>query len=315
MRVLLLTILICSTHQSFSQDPSFDKVDTYVDGLRLNKNISLDNLVISLTKPFENPTLKTRAIYYWIAKNIEYDHVGFRNGYWKRHHSEQSILMDVYALRKGICSGYSRLFKYMLNKAKIDCEIVNGYLRYDLQTIFIDSMNHAWNVVKLNNVWHLFDITGAASDTLTNTVDDFWFKTPPESFILNHYPENINWSLLDKNITLADFKKSPVYTSSFIEMSIVSDFSKKGYYQAINNVVSIELKTNKDYVWIPKLYDLDRGEWFSPKHVEVKAFEKGYIKLTIDRKGKFILKLDAAENHDRGFTIYEDLVYYIVDNK
>jgi transglutaminase/protease-like cytokinesis protein 3 len=225
------------------------------------------------------------------------------------------MLIDIYKLRKAICSGYSGLFKYMLNKAKIDCEVVNGYLRYNLQTVIIDSVNHAWNVTKLNNRWYLFDLTGAASDTLTNTVDDFWFKTPAELFILNHYPENIKWTLLDKNIPLAEFKKSPVYTSSFIKMSIVRDFSRKGYYEAVDNMVSVKLKAGKDYVWITKLYDLEKGEWFSPSNVEVKAFEKGYIKLTIDRKGKFILQLDAAENNERGFTIYQDLVYYIVDNK
>lgn len=315
MRVRILIILLFFSLQSFSQDSGLDRVDKYVDGLQLNETISLDNLVTVLTKAFDSPTLKTRAIYYWIAKNIQYDHEGFTNDYWMKYSSEQSMLMDTYKLRKGICSGYSSLFKYMLNKAKIDCEVVNGYLRYDLQTVIIDSVNHAWNVVRLNNKWYLFDVTGAASDTLTNHVDDFWFKTPPEVFILNHYPENIKWTLLDKNIALTDFKNSPVYTSSFIEMSIVNDFSRKGYYKAVDNVISLELKTNKDYVWITKLYDLDKGEWFSPKNVEVRAFENGYIKLTIGRKGKFILQLDAAENNDRGFTIYQDLIYYIVDNK
>jgi transglutaminase/protease-like cytokinesis protein 3 len=315
MRAFILTILVFSSLQSFSQNSSFDKVDKYVDGLQLSTTISLDNLVTTLTKSFDSPTLKTRAIYYWIATNIKYDHEGFRNDYWNKHPSEQSMLLDTYKLRKGICSGYSNLFKYMLNKAKIDCEVVNGYLRHDLRSVIIDSLNHAWNAVKLNNKWYLFDVTGAAGGTLTNRVDNFWFKTPPELFILNHYPEKIKWTLLDQNITLDDFKKSPVYTSSFIEMSVVNSFSRKGCYQAVDNMVSLELKTNKDYVWIAKLYDIDKREWFSPKNVEVRAFDKGYIKLTIDRKGKFILQLDAAENNERGFTIHQDVVYYIIDNK
>jgi transglutaminase/protease-like cytokinesis protein 3 len=315
MRVFILTILVFSSLQSFSQNSSFDKVDKYVEGLQVSRAISLDNLVTTLTKSFDSPTLKTRAIYYWMAKNIQYDHEGFKNDYWKKHPSEQSMLMDTYKLRKGICSGYSSLFKYMLSKAKIECEVVNGYLRHDLRTVIIDSLNHAWNVVKLNNKWFLFDVTGAAGGTLTNQVDNFWFKTPPELFILNHYPENVTWTLLDKNITLNDFKNSPVYTSTFIGMSIVNDFSRKGVYQAVDNVVELELKTNKDYIWIAKLYDLDKGEWISPKNIEVRAFEKGYVKLTIDRRGKFILQLDAGENNDRGFTIYQDLVFYIVDNK
>jgi transglutaminase/protease-like cytokinesis protein 3 len=314
MRVVFLVILIFFSLQSLSQDSGFDKVDKYVDGLKLNANMSLDNLVTTLTKPFTSPTLKTRAIYYWIAKNIQYDHEGLRTGYWKKYHSEQSMVVDTYKLRKGICSGYSCLFKYMVNKAKIDCEVVNGYLRYDLQTVIIDSVNHTWNVAKLDNKWYLFDVTGAASDTLTNEVVDFWFMTHPEIFILNHYPENTNWTLLEKTIGLKDFMNAPVYTSSFITMSLVSNYHTKGYYEAVDNVVTIELKTTKNYMWLTKLYDLDKGEWFASKNVEDRAFEKGYIKLSIDRRGKFILKLDAATNNDRGFTIYQDLVYYIVEN-
>jgi transglutaminase/protease-like cytokinesis protein 3 len=312
MRVFILTVLIFSSLRTFSQDSSCDKVDKYVDGLQLSTTISVDNLVTILTKPFGSPTLKTRAIYYWIAKNIQYDHPGYKTGYWNKHSSDLSMLMDTYKLRKGICSGYSHLFKYMLNKARIECEVVEGYCRGDLQSVF--AQPHAWNVVKLNSSWHLFETTWAF-DSVKNQVDNFWFKTSPDIFILSHSPENTKWTLLDKSISLADFKNIPVYTREFVGMSIVDDYNTKGYYEAVDNIVSIDLKAKKDYVWITKLYDLEKGEWFSPKDVEVRAFEKGYIKLTIDRKGKFILQLDAAENNDRGFTIYQDLMYYIVDNK
>ncbi|MDH5415165.1 MAG: hypothetical protein OEW87_13595 [Flavobacteriaceae bacterium] len=312
MRVFILIILLFFSLWTFAQDSSFAKVDKYVDGLPLNTTISLDNLVATLTKSFDSPTLKTRAIYYWIARNIKYDHQGYKTGYWNKYPSELSMLMDTYKLRMGICSGYSHLFKYMLNMASIECEVVDGYCRGDLQSVI--AQPHAWNVVKLNGNWHLFDTTWAF-DSVKNQVDNFWFKTSPDIFMLSHYPENTKWMLLDRFISLADFKNFPVYTKSFVGLSIVDEYNTKGYYKAVDNVVSIELKAKKDYVWITKLYDLDKGEWFFPKNVEVKAFEKGYIKLTIDRRGTFILQLDAVENNEPGFTIYQDLVFYLVDNK
>ena len=71
MRVIILTILIFFSPKSFSQDSGFGKVGKYVDGLNLHSTVSLNYLVETLTKSFNSPTLKTCAIYYWIAKNIE----------------------------------------------------------------------------------------------------------------------------------------------------------------------------------------------------------------------------------------------------
>jgi hypothetical protein len=314
MRVFILAILLILSQQSFSQDPGFGKVDNYVDGLGLDKNISLDNLVSTLTKSFASPTLKTRAIYYWIAKNIQYDYEGYKTDYWKKYPSNLAILADTYKFRKGVCSGYSHLFKYMLTKAKIECEVIDGYARVGLETVIVAEPNHAWNAVKLNNKWYLFDVTWAF-DTSTNKVDEFWFKTPPNLFILSHYPEQPNWTLLDENVNLPDFKNSPVYTKELIDMSIVKEFSKKGFYQAVDNIIIIDLKINKEYIWLTRLYDLEKGDWFSPTKVEDRAFEKGYIKLTTERKGKFILQLNAAKNIEGGFTISDDLVYFIIENK
>lgn len=314
MRVVILTILIFLSRHTFSQDVGLEKVDNYVETLKVDKNISVDNLVLSLVKPFASPTLRTRAIYYWIAKNINYDYEGYKTDYWDRYPSEQAILMDTYKFRKGICSGYAHLFKYMLTKAKVECEVVDGYVRADLETVIIGESNHAWNVVRLNNKWHLFDVTWGW-DTLKNDVDDFWFKTSPSVFILSHYPENPKWTLLEENISLTDFKNRPIYTRSCLDMSIVSEFSKKGYHQAVNGIVSIDLKTSKDYVWLTKLYDVDKGDWFSAKDVEDRVFEKGFMELSIDRKGKFILRLGVAENLEKGFTIHEELIYLIVENQ
>ncbi|AYB29514.1 transglutaminase domain-containing protein [Chryseolinea soli] len=313
MRIIILTALILISQQTLSQDGGFDEVDSYVDGLQLRKNVSIEKLVITLTKPFASPTLKTRAIYYWIAKNIKYDYAGSETGFWKKYPSDQAIIADTYKFRRGVCSGYSHLFKYMLTKTKIESEVVGGYGRGDLQTVIVEEANHAWNAVKLNDKWYLFDVTWASD--LSKKVVDFWFQTSPDIFILSHYPENSKWTLLGKNISLTEFKNLPIYTRSFIEMQLVKSYPQKGYYRTTDNTVTIDLSTTKEYLWLAKLYDLDRDEWFSPTNVEDRAFQKGFINLTIDRKGKFILRLNALENGDGSFTLYEGLLYYIVECK
>lgn len=312
MRVIILSTLVFFSGLVFAQDQGFDAVDYYVNRLSLDENISVDDLVIDLTKPFASPTLKTRAIYYWIATNIQYDYAGYKNDFWSRYPSNQTIIADTYKFRKGVCSGYSLLFKYMLTKAKIESEVVDGYARGDLQTVITEEPDHAWNVVKLNDRWYLFDVTWA-SDTLKKGIDSFWFKTSPEIFVLSHYPENPKWTLLAKNISLTEFRNLPVYTRSVIEIGLVKEFSQKGYYRTENNIVSIDLSATKEFLWLAKLYDIDKDEWFSPVKVEDRAFEKGFINLTMDRKGKFILRLNALENGDGSFTIHEDLLYYVIE--
>lgn len=113
MRIIILTLLFFLSRQTFSQDAGFVKVDNYVETLKVDRNISVDNLVLALVKPFTSPTLKTRAIYYWIAKNIRYDYQGSETDFWDKYPSKQAILTDTYKFRKGICSGYAHLFKYM----------------------------------------------------------------------------------------------------------------------------------------------------------------------------------------------------------
>lgn len=117
IRVIILLILLIFSGQSFGQNSRLEEVDSYVDGLSLDKNISLNNLVTVLTKPF---------VYYWIAKNIGYDYEGAKTHYWRKYPSYDAMISDTYKLRKGICSGYSHLFKRMLSIARIECEVVNG---------------------------------------------------------------------------------------------------------------------------------------------------------------------------------------------
>ena len=314
MRSVFLILIIIFSGRAFSQDASFDEVDNYVEQLRLGKDIALDDLASALTRPFESPVLKTRAVYYWLAKNITYDYQGYKTHFWDKYPSGNALMMDTYKFRRGVCSGYSLLFKYMLNKVQIECEVVDGYARVDLETIMANEPSHAWNVVKLADRWHLIDVTWASA-TATEKVDDYWFNTPAKIFIFSHYPENVKWTLLNEKVTLAQFKNYPVYSRSFLDMGIVKSLSTQGNLRTTNNQISIDLRTTREYVWLIKLYDLEKGEWFSPTSIDDKAFEEGYIRLLVDRKGKFILKLDALESGDGSFTIHNDLIYFIVESR
>ena len=128
-------------------------------------------------------------------------------------------------LRRGIavCDGYSRLFKVLCQYAGIEAVVLNGYAHSDFNSggnRF--RTNHTWNAVCIDSVWHLVDATWGAgymtySDEFVQKQNDFYFLTPPDEMIRDHYPEDLRWSLLTHPPGLAEFKKAPFRSKSFLK--------------------------------------------------------------------------------------------------
>jgi len=151
-------------------------------------------LADKLTRPFKTEVEKVRAIYYWIAVNINYDY----KGYYSQNENEYTWLVnDVLKKRIAVCSGYSNLFKTLCDDAKISSKVIEGYSGPVLE--------HAWNVVRIDCKWYLLDVTWGS--TLNN---DYYFLCPPEYFINDHYspPPYEKWNLLKHPPTLKEFNLS-----------------------------------------------------------------------------------------------------------
>jgi len=63
--------------------------------------------------------------------------------------------------KETICSGYSLMFKEIMDRNNIDCEYVEGYLKRDSKT-----GEHAWNIINLNGKKYGIDLTK----------DNAWFR-------------------------------------------------------------------------------------------------------------------------------------------
>jgi len=304
----LAFILIFIPIGLFSQ--KFEKVDSYIENFSHGKTLTLDKLTKKLTKPFPQDVEKVRAIFDWIADNIKYDYVNFKN---KTVTSIQIEPETVYMERKAVCEGYSNLFKTMLDFCNIESKVISGYARNDIETIFLNESNHAWNSAKLNNRWYLFDVTWAR-DTLNKKINYFYFQTDPKIFILNHYPLDYHWSLLRTKYSLDDYMRFPVYTNLFHELNFTETISKKGYFKVQNDTVTINIKPRFECLLLTRLYDLDKNEWIPTQMGE---FIRGddFFKLYIPRKGKFVLRLGALTQNDVKIMIYDSIIYYLIDNE
>ncbi len=203
--------------------PSVVDVDYLVSTINTENFQSYKDFSAHLTKNFSKQYNKVRSIYSWIANNVTYNH---------QNYQDQSAEY-VWENREAICEGYANLFNAMCEASGIESRMVKGYVR-DYSGREIKFPNHAWNSVKIDGKWHLFDVTWASvntssdimgSDTFNNMYRkhklDYFFMVNPDKMILTHLPEDPLWQLqantIDFNtflrgeISVEDKLKSPSY--------------------------------------------------------------------------------------------------------
>ncbi len=114
-------------------------------------------LVSKLVKDKTNEKEKFDAIFYWVAKNIQYDESFF---YTVSDYGPETI-KNILKTKKTICLGYAQLMDSFCLLAGINNVTVFGFAKgryYDVGDS-IYGHNHAWNAVRLDGLWYLYDAT------------------------------------------------------------------------------------------------------------------------------------------------------------
>ena len=191
---------------NYSQIKNFKEIEKYVKEVPESETLDIETLSKYLKKGAKTKKEIVSRIYFWIAENIEYDWDAFNN---KRQ-------IDVSAIttlenRKSVCAGFARLFKAICDNAQIKCVIIEGYAKgYDYKGERLTEINHAWNAVKLYDKWELIDSTwGIGGLILNGEYVKSWCARylfeDPNDFILEHFPKNEEWQLLENKITIDTF--------------------------------------------------------------------------------------------------------------
>lgn len=174
-------------------------------------------------------SLRLRAAVDWIASNIAYDVKA-----WQTENEQAGQLDYVLRRKKAVCAGYASLLKYLCDMFKIECEVVTGRARAFDRDVYLQSSklvdNHAWNVVKINGSWRLLDptwiagsVSGEADDPEAKFVQGFtetYCFTPPEKFVLNHYPKPGRHQLLSPAVPEKEFRTSPLFFTPLLDAGI-----------------------------------------------------------------------------------------------
>ena len=253
--VILYTLFSFS---SFSQN--FKAVDSIALSYKSNYG-SPKKLANQIKQDFKTDLDRVRAIYTWMANNISYDIQESSFPSYSYSDEEDRIQKEQeYAVRlskrvitkkKAVCEGYSMLFRSLCDQLNIPVSVVTGASKTRTRDIGRRyNSDHAWNIVTIDNQKYLIDVTwGAKSEQPQKEAIDYsYFMTPPELFILNHYPDEYSNSLLDTKISKRVFSEKPIFYNYYPSRVTLIQPSKGTFFKG--NKYTFKLKTTESIKWV-----------------------------------------------------------------
>ena len=246
---------------------------------------------------------KFRAIFRWITDNIEYNKTA------------QNVVDAGKVVRKNkaVCQGFSNLLKEMCVAVNLPCESIVGYTKTEIADINrpLKKTDHAWNCVKLYDKWYLVDVTWATSKLNVVThkfmkeFDDYYYLTPPEKFILDHYPKDKRFQFLEKPVKKSVFIKAPIYYTDFLHMQLSNVSPATGAFKwKIEKPLRVEVQSLTPLKDASVLINADK--FVTPVDLKQDATGKYYFDYTFLSPGKI------------DFTVYFNgvcMVEYLIEVK
>lgn len=117
----------------------------------------LDEKINQILSQFQLENLdeyeRSTAIYDYICENITYDYENLEDPTYTRKYTAYAALMDGTA----VCQGYASLYYRMALEAGLDVRVITG---------IGNGGRHAWNIVKIGNVYYNLDATWDAGNGL-----------------------------------------------------------------------------------------------------------------------------------------------------
>ena len=226
---LLIIIFLFFSSIIFSQDYNY----IYDDVKRIpnKKYISINELHNTIVKPYYNDIEKVYAFAKFITDKIAYG---------KRARTPLNTINTM----EGVCQDYSELFKELCEISSIENNYVAGMGTTNSSLIGEYDSNHAWNVVKVNGKYMIFDLTWAAGygegDAFVRRFNPKYFNSNPKDFIRDHFPNDTKWQLLDKPVSKKDYVNAPLYDSEFENLSLKDAV-------VIDSKVEITFNSNIDF--------------------------------------------------------------------
>jgi hypothetical protein len=247
---LLALFLFAFSFQVDAQN-DYSIVDNYVKSLGSLDTLNMGTISYTVTKKFADPKEKVRAIFDWIAYNINYD---LKAG--KNNDNEKTSTELVLKTRKATAVGFAGLFQDMCSVVKIRCLTVDGYAKFTTEQIIEkpDGLNHTWAVVQLGqspDSWYYVDPTwasGYADDKMTKFTKAFnadYFFADKSIFNYQHFPDNSAWLIGEGTRSSSAFFSLPLVKSAAYEYKLGKFLPANGFIKTkLSKPVAFNIKLN-----------------------------------------------------------------------
>uniref|UniRef100_A0A0N5AH95 LIM zinc-binding domain-containing protein n=1 Tax=Syphacia muris TaxID=451379 RepID=A0A0N5AH95_9BILA len=223
---------MCSKRDVYTSTSVFEAVDQVAISMAQSDVTTFTELIRALTANACSDVEKARAIYRWITvKNLNV--MQFDNDL-----DSNTPLGLLRGIKYGTES-YHVLFKRLCSYAGLHCVVIKGYSKsagYQPGYRFEDSrFRNTWNAVYLDGSWRFVQCNWGArhlvnakegsrskpnGDSLRYEYDDHYFMTDPEEFIYEFFPQEPEWQLLPRPITLRQFEALPFVRSLFFRYGL-----------------------------------------------------------------------------------------------
>lgn len=294
----------------------YSRIDAYARTTPDSYARSINTLSDYLTAPARTDMDKVRVIYAWMVSHIQYDLAAANSAYRQKYYSEKEYATRVLQKRKGLCTGYALLFKYLLKRAGVDAASIRGYARTDDKEsgLPVAVVDHEWNAVRIDSEWYLLDLAWAVSTAEEGqSSNDFYFLTPPDQFVSQHFPTDPRWQLLAQPVSKPEFDRFPKLYAPYFAMGYSPDFPKNGQL-AINRQSQLMFRNANamDYVCTISRFGQTKG---IDLPISVTRTEDLHlIRLNVSAQGRGTLRVFAAPVTQSRSKHYECIASFTVNS-
>jgi hypothetical protein len=260
MKVLLILLAfvlpIAANASAIQTERSpFNVIDAYMRHCPAASERSIADIATYINRSARTDLEKARAVYVWMTDNVFYNDAGYNAGLYGDNSAE-----NVLRTRVAVCAGFANLFTEIAIKTGIETVTITGYAKgigYSEGDQF-DGTNHAWNAVKIDGAWRIYDATwgqGAASVDgrgrikSVNKFDEQWFNVDPKHSVFTHLAQFPNENFLAQNISLAEFERLPNFQPKVLQYGFISADellaqvkTKKAFNLPIVNVIPLSFQ-------------------------------------------------------------------------
>ena len=234
-KLVFAFIFIGAAFDVFAQQSKYKNIDEVVEKLGSLNNFNVAVIADTITEKFADNEQKARAIFYWIANNIQLDPKG------TRQNDDKNILPEkVIALRKATPLGFSLLVQEMCSAANIRCLSVDGYVKNYSAEIneTADEKNYSWNVIQLGQspeTWYYIDAARASgfldkkSTVFTKQFTSEYFFADRKLFNMAYFPDNNAWQLGGGIKNVKDYFALPVFNNYSFALGVGKPTPITGY--------------------------------------------------------------------------------------